>query len=132
MPGSALAARLARISHNGTLWLTHYGRKTGKPYEVLIWFMVEGETVYLATLNKDRQWCRNVRVNPRVSLRIGHESFEGEVDELTGPIEKAHVLELVKSKYWYAQPFMFLMKMIGREAISAAFRVTLGPSDIVA
>ncbi len=132
MSGSALSERLARISHNGTLWLTHYGRKTGKPYEVLIWFMVEGETVYLATLNKNRQWCRNVRVNPRVSLRIGQATFEGEVDELTGPIEKAHVLELVKRKYWYSQPFMFLMKMIGREPISAAFRVTLGPSDIVA
>ncbi len=132
MPGSAFARRLARISHNATLWLTHYGRKTGKPYEVLIWFMVEGEAVYLATLNKDRQWCRNVRVNPQVSLRIGQETFEGEVDELTSLIEKAHVLELVKRKYWYARPFMFLMKMIGREAISAAFRVTLVPSDIVA
>ncbi len=132
MPGSTLAARLARIAHNATLWCTHYGRKTGKRYEVLIWFMVEGETIYLVTLNKNRQWCRNVRVNPQVSLRIGHETFEGQVDELTNLIEKAHVVELVKSKYWYAQPFILVMKMIGREAVSAAFRVTLVPSDIVA
>ena len=92
MPDLTVAARLARIANEPTLELIHYGRKTGKPYEVLIWFMVEGETVYLATLNKDRQWCRNVRVNPQVSLRIGRETFEGEVDELTDPIEKAHVL----------------------------------------
>lgn len=132
MPDSAIATRLARIASSATLKLTHYGRKTGKPYEVLIWFMVEGETVYLATLNKDRQWCRNVRVNPQVSLRIGRETFDGEVEALTGPVEKAHVAELVKSKYWYARPFICFMKMIGRETISAAFRVTLVPSDLVA
>jgi deazaflavin-dependent oxidoreductase (nitroreductase family) len=129
---TTLTTRLARIAHNATLKLTHYGRKTGQPYEVLIWFIVEGETIYLATLNKDRQWCRNVRVNPQVSLRIGRETFDGEVEALTGSVEKAQVAELVKSKYWYARPFICFMKMIGREAISAAFRVTLVPSDIVA
>jgi len=132
MEKATLTKRLARIANNSTLRLTHYGRQTGKPYEVIIWFMVEGETIYLATLNKDRQWCRNVRVNPQVSLRIRQEVFDGEVEALTGPIEKAHVVELVKSKYWYARHFICLMKMIGREAVSAAFRVTLVPSDIVA
>jgi len=31
-------------------------------YQVTIWFMVEGETVYLATANRKRQWRRNVAV----------------------------------------------------------------------
>lgn len=26
-----------------TLTLTHYGRKTGKPHEVTIWFVLDGE-----------------------------------------------------------------------------------------
>src|SRR5262245_51456148 len=39
-----LAARLERIARRWTARLTHYGRKTGKPYVVTIWFVVDGET----------------------------------------------------------------------------------------
>jgi hypothetical protein len=31
-----------------TLSLTHYGRKAGKPYSVTIWFIVNGDKIYLA------------------------------------------------------------------------------------
>ena len=37
-----LAHRLTPVASASTLQLTHYGRKSGKPYEVTIWFMVEG------------------------------------------------------------------------------------------
>jgi hypothetical protein len=49
---TTLADRLAGAANVSTLRLTHYGRRSGKPYEVTIWFMVEGETVYLATANR--------------------------------------------------------------------------------
>jgi len=132
MPDLTVAARLARIANEPTLELTHYGRKTGQPYQVTIWFMVEDETMFLATMNKDRQWCRNVRVRPQVSLRIGASTFTGEVSAITGASEGAHVVELIKNKYWYALPYFWIMKLIGREAVGAAFRVTLEPPDLVA
>jgi deazaflavin-dependent oxidoreductase (nitroreductase family) len=132
MPDLTVAARLARIADEPTLALTHYGRKTGQPYQVTIWFMVEDETMYLATMNKDRQWCRNVRVRPQVSLRIGPETFTGEVSVITDASEGAQVVELMKKKYWYARPYFWIMKLIGREAVGAAFRVTLEPPDLVA
>jgi deazaflavin-dependent oxidoreductase (nitroreductase family) len=132
MPDLTVAARLARIANEPTLELTHYGRKTGQPYQVTIWFMVEDETMYLATMNKDRQWCRNVKVRPQVSLRIGAQTFTGEVSVITGASEEAQVVELMKKKYWYARPYFWIMKLIGREAVGAAFRVTLEPPDLVA
>ena len=132
MPDLTVAGRLARIANDPTLVLTHHGRKTGSPYEVTIWFMVEGETVYLATMNKHRQWCRNVAVRPQVSLRIGPQTFTGEVSVIAGASEKARVVELIKRKYWYARPYFWVMTLIGREAVSAAFRVTLVPPDLVA
>ena len=132
MPDLTVAARLARIANEPTLELTHYGRKTGQPYRVTIWFMVEDETIYLATMNKDRQWCRNVRVRPRVSSRIGPSAFTGEVSVITGASEEAHVVELMKKKYWYARPYFWIMKLIGKAAVGAAFRVTLEPPDLVA
>ena len=53
---TTLADRLARVANASTLRLTHYGRRSGMPYEVTIWFMVEGATVCLATANRS---CRD-------------------------------------------------------------------------
>lgn len=56
-----LKERLATAADHSTLRLTHYGRKSGKAYVVTIWFVVDGGTVYLATMNRQRQWVRNIR-----------------------------------------------------------------------
>lgn len=132
MPDLTVAARLARIADEPTLELTHYGRKTGQPYRVTIWFTVEDETMFLATMNQDRQWCRNLRVRPQVSMRIGASTFTGEVSAITAASEAAHVADLIKRKYWYARPYFWIMQLIGKEAVGAAFRVMLEPPDLVA
>jgi deazaflavin-dependent oxidoreductase (nitroreductase family) len=105
---SKLAERLRRVSRRQTLRLTHYGRKTGKPYQVTIWFMVEGEKVWLATANKNRQWVKNVQKTPHVILKIGDETFEGEARFLSDPRERNRVLAMVRRKYWMFLPFMAL------------------------
>ena len=43
--------RLKRVAGRQTTTLTHYGRKSGKPYEVTIWFVLKGDKVYLGTAN---------------------------------------------------------------------------------
>jgi hypothetical protein len=52
---TTLADRLAQVANTSTLHLTHYGRQSGMPFGVTIWFMVEGEAAYLATTNRS---CR--------------------------------------------------------------------------
>ena len=69
--------RLDRVAGKQTVRLTHYGRKSGKAYEVTIWFVVDGEWIYLGTANVNRQWVRNVQKTPKVKLAIGDERFEG-------------------------------------------------------
>jgi deazaflavin-dependent oxidoreductase (nitroreductase family) len=66
-----MAARLNRVAGKRTLTLTHYGRKSGKPYNVTIWFAVEGDKVYIGTADASHQWVRNVQKTPRVRLSIG-------------------------------------------------------------
>jgi hypothetical protein len=46
---TTLADRLTQVANTATLRPPHYGRRSGTAYEVTIWFMVEGEAVYLAT-----------------------------------------------------------------------------------
>jgi deazaflavin-dependent oxidoreductase (nitroreductase family) len=128
MSAAALADRLANVAHHSTLRLTHYGRRSGEPYEVTIWFLVAGDTVYLVTANRQRQWPRNVAVRPAVHLRIGSEMFEGRVEEITDATTVEHVTDRMASKYWYTWPYVWLARRFGWQVLSAAFRVSLDAS----
>jgi deazaflavin-dependent oxidoreductase (nitroreductase family) len=120
---SDVRARLARVADRSTLLLTHHGRRSGTPYEVTIWFSVEGATVYLVTANRERQWVRNITANPVVTLRIGDDTFAGRAEPVTAPAVIDHVTDLIAAKYWYTRPFIWLARLLGRQVSSATFRV---------
>lgn len=103
-----LAQRLNKIRSNQTLVLTHHGRKSNKGYDVVIWFVVEADRMYLATSNVKRQWVRNVAVNHDVMLKAGSESFFGKVQRITDAAERERVTNLFADKYWYAIPVMII------------------------
>ena len=44
-------ARLKRVAGKQTMTLTHYGRKTWKPHEVTIWFVLDDDKLYIGTAN---------------------------------------------------------------------------------
>jgi deazaflavin-dependent oxidoreductase (nitroreductase family) len=119
--GEDLAARLARLDRAKTTVLTHYGRKTGKPFKVTIWFTVDQDHVNLQTMNMDRQWTRNVQANGRVSLRIGDQVLEGQATPVTDPAQMKRVVELMKQKYWIARPYLWIKKQP-----DGAFHVRIG------
>ena len=123
---AALADRLATISSRSTCRLTHRGRKSGKPYQVTIWFMVDGDTVYLATANASRQWVRNVKANPEVVFDVGGQTFSGTAEPVYDVAEEYHVMELVGAKYWYVAPIVALARLFGYDPKpDASFRVRL-------
>ncbi|HEX4921054.1 MAG TPA: nitroreductase/quinone reductase family protein, partial [Candidatus Bathyarchaeia archaeon] len=73
---STAVARLRRVAGKQTTTLTHYGRKTGNPHEVTIWFVLDGGNLYIGTANVNRQWVCNVQKTPKVRLSIAGETFE--------------------------------------------------------
>lgn len=52
MASKSLEGRL-RVGDRQTLSLTHYGRKSRRPYEVAIWYLVNGDRMYLVSANAD-------------------------------------------------------------------------------
>jgi deazaflavin-dependent oxidoreductase (nitroreductase family) len=107
-----LSERLARVAGDSTLRLTHHGRRSGKPYEVTIWFMVDGDKMFLPTANVNRNWVRNVKAHPQVLLRIGAETFSGEARPLDDVASRDRALELAQRKYWYAIPYFWTARTL--------------------
>jgi hypothetical protein len=94
--------RLTQLKDRSTLRVTTIGRKTGKRHTVTTWFLIEGATVYLATLRLKRDWPRNVMKNGHVELDIGGEVFKGRAKQITGAKRLEHVQALLSQKYWAA------------------------------
>lgn len=121
-----LATRLNRVAGARTLMLTHYGRKSGRPYKVKIWFVVDGDKVYIGTVDVSHQWIRNVQKNPRVRLSIARESFNGEARFLDSNVEHEHAMALLRRKYWLFRPVFALGRIFTHmRNETGSFEVTL-------
>jgi deazaflavin-dependent oxidoreductase (nitroreductase family) len=129
MANPDLAARLKRVAGRHTVQLTHYGRKTGQPHQVTIWFVISAGKVYLSTANIARQWVKNVQQTPRVRLNIGGELFDGQARFLSDPAEKQQALRLAGRKYWPFFPILMLAWMLHKVGMTpdrtGAFEVTM-------
>ena len=128
MESNALA-RLKRLAGKSTLILTHYGRKSGKPYEVKIWFVVDGDRVFIGTADVRHQWVKNVQKNQPIKLSIGGEKFEAEARFLDDAAERDRALAAAGRKYWMYSPVFALGKMLIALGLmrnwTGAFEVTL-------
>jgi deazaflavin-dependent oxidoreductase (nitroreductase family) len=63
---------LKNVADKQILHLTTIGRKTGLPREIEIWFVVWCERLYLfAETREAAGWVKNIRRNPKVTVRIG-------------------------------------------------------------
>jgi deazaflavin-dependent oxidoreductase (nitroreductase family) len=105
-------ARLKQLAGKQTLILTHYGRKSGKAYEVKLWFVVDGDKVFIGTANVQRQWVRNVQKNSRLKLSVGGDKFEADARFLADPAERDRALAAIGRKYWMYSPIFALGKML--------------------
>ena len=65
-------ASLKSVADKRVLYLTTVGRRTGLPREIEIWFVVWCECLYLfAETGEAARWVKNIRDNPKVTVRIG-------------------------------------------------------------
>ena len=129
---SGIAARLARVARYQTMRLTHRGRKSGNPYDVTIWFVVDSDAIYLNG-NADTQWPRNLQANPQLTMRIGQETFHGQANLVTEPADRERIFAMIARKYWCAFPFIWTLRWLERNGFTkdrnAAFRVQVEGAD---
>lgn len=122
-------ARLKRVAGKQTTTLTHYGRKTGKPHEVTIWFVLDNDKLYIGTANVNRQWVRNVQQTPQIRLSVGVERFDGDARFLTDRAEHERAMAAIRRKYWMFRPLIALGRVLAAIGLirdnRGSFEVTL-------
>jgi len=121
--------RLRQVAGKQTTRLTHYGRKTGKPHEVTIWFVLDGDRLYIGTANVNRQWVLNVQKTPQVKLSIAGENVEGTARLLTDRAEHERAMAAIRRKYWMFRPIIELGRFLAAIGLmrdnTGSFEVTL-------
>src|SRR6476620_7612572 len=105
-------AQLKEVAGRQTTVLTHYGRKTGNPREVTIWFVLDGDKLYIGTANVNRHWVKNVQKTPRVELTIGGETFRGTAQFLSDRTEHECAMTAIRRKYWMFRPIIELARIL--------------------
>ena len=132
---SGIGSKLKKVASYQTMRLTHLGRKSGKRYEVTIWFVVDGDEICLNG-NVDTQWPRNLQANPQVTMRIGQDIFHGKANLVTEQSDRERIFGMIARKYWYAFPFIWTLRWLERAGLTrdrnAAFRVHAERADRVA
>ena len=128
MESNALT-RLKRVAGKQTTTLTNYGRKTAKPYEVTIWFVLDQDKLYIGTANVNHQWVRNVQKTPKVRLSIGDQTFDGNARFLTDRAEHERAMAAIRRKYWMFRPIIALGRVVTVMGLmrdnTGSFEVTL-------
>jgi deazaflavin-dependent oxidoreductase (nitroreductase family) len=90
------------VAHAGdaVCHLQTVGRTTGRPRTIEIWFATDGARIYLLAGGRDRaHWVRNLRVEPRVRVRIGGRTIDGRARVIEGDPMETVARHLLAAKY---------------------------------
>jgi len=89
-----------RLSRSREINITVTGRKSGRPIFIPVWFVLEGDKLYLLPVQgSDTQWYKNALKNPTIKIESGGEKAELKVTPITDPKQVASVAEKFRSKY---------------------------------
>jgi deazaflavin-dependent oxidoreductase (nitroreductase family) len=82
------------------LELTTTGRTSGLAISHPVWFVQQGETLYLLPVGgADSQWYKNVLKTPTIRLAAGKTKHSARATPITDPAKVQEVVERFRTKY---------------------------------
>lgn len=79
--------------------LTHYGRRSGKTYNLKVWFVEIDDHVWVGTQDSARNWARNVAITGRAALDFGAGPEEYVAREVTDDAEHERFRAAIRAKH---------------------------------
>ncbi|HLW85454.1 MAG TPA: nitroreductase/quinone reductase family protein [Candidatus Sulfotelmatobacter sp.] len=94
---SEIKDRLARYRQ---INLSVTGRKSGRKISVPVWFVLEGETLYLLPVyGSNTQWFKNVLKNPAIRIDVRDAAVDLRAITITDAATVKSVIEKFREKY---------------------------------
>jgi deazaflavin-dependent oxidoreductase (nitroreductase family) len=91
---------LAALNSTVEIDLLVKGRKSGRNSSRPVWFVLEGETLYLLPVaGTQTQWYRNVLVNPDVTIRAQGRTLTSKAKPVREAAKIADVVERFRTKH---------------------------------
>jgi deazaflavin-dependent oxidoreductase (nitroreductase family) len=89
-----------RLSRFREINISVTGRKSGRTISNPVWFVSDGDKVYLLPVKgSDTQWYKNVVKNPSIRIDARGEGAELQGAPITDPAQVASVVDKFRTKY---------------------------------
>lgn len=80
--------------------LTVTGRSSGRQVSLPVWFVTEGDRLYLVPVQgSDTNWYKNVLKDPTVRLAAGSAQLAAPAAPITDPARVAEIVDKFRAKY---------------------------------
>ena len=86
-------------ANQGTLTLTHFGRRSGKEFKVTIWFAELDGELWIGSLDGARNWVKNLRDAGRARIDFGRGPVDVSAEFVTDEGQKLRYRDAVAKKY---------------------------------
>src|SRR5437773_2059803 len=88
------------LKNNNEIEITVTGRKSGHGISNPVWFVQEGEKLYLLPVKgSDSDWYRNILKTPKMRLNAGGKEWSAEVSAVTDKAKVRDIVEKFRDKY---------------------------------
>lgn len=89
-----------RLSRYRAINITVTGRKSGRTITNPVWFVLDGEKLYLVPVSgSDTQWYKNVLANPSIRIAARDTAGEFRAVPITDAKQVSSVVEKFRKKY---------------------------------
>ena len=100
MPTNSIRDLKDRLTRYRQIKLSVIGRKSGKTISIPVWFVLEGEKLYLLPVQgSDTQWYKNALKNPSIRIDARGAEAEFKVVPITDATQVSSVVEKFRAKY---------------------------------
>jgi deazaflavin-dependent oxidoreductase (nitroreductase family) len=109
--------------------LTVTGRRSGREISFPVWFVREGEKLYLVPITgSDSDWYKNVLKTPAIRLAAGEARLTGGATPVTDPAEVGAILEAFRARYGARDVAAYYPKQDA--ALEVPLALPLGPQYV--
>src|SRR5579862_4908040 len=89
-----------RLSQSSEITISVTGRKSGRTISNPVWFVLEGDTLYLLPVHgSDTQWYKNVLKNPAIQIEADGAKAEFRAGPTKDPKQVSSVADKFRAKY---------------------------------